>query len=173
MELIIFYIFGGAALLASLGLVVSKNPVHSALFMVVVFFVVAALFVMLGAEFLAAAQILVYAGAIMVLFLFVIMLLRLQPEELRNTSRHAFQRFFGVALGLVIAVQVALIIKRGFIKGASGRFTPEGVVRDFGGNTEAVAAVLFTDYLFPFELTSAILLMAMVGAVVLTKKELK
>ncbi|MBF8251541.1 MAG: NADH-ubiquinone oxidoreductase chain J, partial [Deltaproteobacteria bacterium] len=95
MELILFYIFGGIAIIASLGLVSGKNPVHSALFMVVVFFVVAALFVLLGAEFLAAAQILVYAGAIMVLFLFVIMLLRLQKEELRNTSRHAFQKFFG------------------------------------------------------------------------------
>ncbi|MBM2839094.1 MAG: dehydrogenase [Deltaproteobacteria bacterium] len=161
MELILFYIFGGIAIIASLGLVSGKNPVHSALFMVVVFFVVAALFVLLGAEFLAAAQILVYAGAIMVLFLFVIMLLRLQKEELRNTSRHAF-----------FAFQVVMIFRGGFFKGGKGSFTPDAV-KGFGGNTEAVAAVLFTDYLFPFELTSAILLMAMVGAVVLTKKELK
>lgn len=172
MELILFYIFGGIAIIASLGLVAGKNPVHSALFMVVVFFVVAALFVLLGAEFLAAAQILVYAGAIMVLFLFVIMLLRLQKEELRNTSRHAYQKFFGIVLSLVFAFQVTMIFRGGFFKGAKGNFSPDAV-KGFGGNTEAVAAVLFTDYLFPFELTSAILLMAMVGAVVLTKKELK
>lgn len=171
MELILFYIFGGVAVLASLGLVMGRNPVHSALFMVIVFFVMSALFVLLGAEFLAAAQILVYAGAIMVLFLFVIMLLRLQPEELRNTSRHAFQKFFGVVLSLLLMVQIAFIVKEGFFKGTQGHFTPE-TVTGFGGNTEAVAAALFTDYLFPFELTSAILLMAMVGAVALTKKEL-
>src|SRR3990172_844808 len=172
MELLLFYIFGVVAVLASLGLVTGKNPVHSALFMVVVFFVMAALFVLLRGEFLAAAQILVYAGAIMVLFLFVIMLLRLQPEELRNTSRHKFQKFFGIVLSLVLVAQIALIVRGGFFKGAKGNYTPE-VVSGFGGNTEAVAAVLFTDYLFPFELTSLILLMAMVGAVVLTKKELK
>lgn len=172
MELMIFYIFAGIAVLASLGLIVSKNPVHSALFMVIVFFVVAALFVMLGAEFLAAAQILVYAGAIMVLFLFVIMLLKLRKEELRNTSRHAFQKFFGIVLSLIFAFQVTMIVKGGLFKGAMGRFTPAEIKLN-GGNTEAVAIVLFTDYLFPFELTSAILLMAMVGAVVLTKKELK
>jgi len=108
----------------------------------------------------------------MVLFLFVIMLLRLQKEELRNTSRHAFQKFFGIVLSLVFAFQVTMIVRGGFFKGAKGSFTPDAV-KGFGGNTEAVAAVLFTDYLFPFELTSAILLMAMVGAVVLTKKELK
>ena len=159
-------------MLASLGLVSGKNPVHSALFMVVVFFMMAALFVMLRAEFLAAAQILVYAGAIMVLFLFVIMLLRLQPEELRNTGRHGYQRFFGVILGVGLVIQLALTVKCGLFKGIMGSFTPEAV-KGFGGNTEAVAAVMFTDYLFPFELTSAILLMAIVGAVVLTKKELK
>ncbi len=159
-------------MLASLGLVSGKNPVHSALFMVVVFFMMAALFVMLRAEFLAAAQILVYAGAIMVLFLFVIMLLRLQPEELRNTGRQGYQRFFGVILGVVLVIQIALTVKGGLFKGIMGSFTPEAV-KGFGGNTEAVAAVMFTDYLFPFELTSAILLMAIVGAVVLTKKELK
>lgn len=172
MELIIFYIFGAVAVLASLGLIAGKNPVHSALCMVVVFFVVSALFVMLGAEFLAAAQILVYAGAIMVLFLFVIMLLRLQKEELRNTSRHALQKFFGIVLSLIFAFQVTMIVRGGLFKGARGSFTPDAIIK-YGGNTEAVAAVLFTDYLFPFELTSAILLMAMVGAVVLTKKELK
>ena len=172
MELILFYIFGGVAILASLGLVTGRNPVHSALFMVVVFFAVAALFVLLRAEFLAAAQILVYAGAIMVLFLFVIMLLRLQPEELRNTGRQGFQKFMGVVLGFVLIIQIALIVRGGFFTGTQGNFTPEAV-SGFGGNTEAVAAVLFTDYLFPFELTSAILLMAMVGAVILTKKELK
>lgn len=172
MELIVFYIFGGVAVLASLGLITGKNPVHSALFMVAVFFAVAALFVLLGAEFLAAAQILVYAGAIMVLFLFVIMLLRLQPEEMRNTSRHSLQKFFGVVLSLVFVFQITMIIRGGALKGAIGRYTPEAI-SGLGGNTEAVAAVLFTDYLFPFELTSAILLMAMIGAVVLTKKELK
>lgn len=172
MELLIFYMFAGLAILASIGLVSGKNPVHSALFMVVVFFVVAALFVMLDAEFLAAAQILVYAGAIMVLFLFVIMLLRLQKEELRDTSRHALQKFFGIALSLVFAFQIIMIVRGGLFSGATGSFTPERV-KELGGNTEAVAWVLFTDYLFPFELTSAILLMAMIGAVVLTKKELK
>lgn len=172
MELLLFYVFGGIAILAALGLVTGRNPVHSALFMIIVFFMISALFVLLGAEFLAAAQILVYAGAIMVLFLFVIMLLRLQPEELRNTSRHAFQKLFGVTLSILFVVQIALIIRGGYLKGLKGTYTPD-VVTGFGGNTEAVAAVLFTDYLFPFELTSAILLMAMVGAVVLTKKEIR
>lgn len=172
MELTLFYLFGGIAVLASLGLVTGKNPVHCALFMVVVFFIMSALFVLLGAEFLAAAQILVYAGAIMVLFLFVIMLLKLEPEELRDTSRHAFQKFFGLILSAVFVIQAALIIRGGFIKGAKGIYTPDKIA-DIGGNTEAVAVLLFTDYLFPFELTSAILLMAIVGAVVLTKKELK
>lgn len=171
MELILFYIFGGIAVLASLALISGKNPVHSALFMVAVFFAVAALFVLLRAEFLAAAQIVVYAGAIMVLFLFVIMLLRLQPEEMRNTSRHSFQKIFSVVLSFIIIVQLSLIVRIGILQGGRGEYTPE-VVSGLGGNTEAVAKELFTSYLFPFELTSAILLMAIVGAVVLTKKEL-
>ncbi len=163
METVIFFYFAGV-IVATAGLVVAmKNPVYSALALLVMFFHVAGLFVTLHAEFLAVIQILVYAGAILVLYLFVVMLLNLKREE-----RFHNQVTVGFFLGCVLFAEAALL----FIKGDTslGGNLPSAQAQVTEGNTEAIGELLFSTYLFPFEVASLILLVAMIGAVILTKK---
>jgi len=161
-ELLFFY-FGGVIVGAAALVVTLRNPVYSAISLLVMFFHVAGIFVLLNAEFIAAVQVLVYAGAILVLYLFVVMLLNLKREE-----RYHQQYFLGVFLGVVILTEVALILVRTTFSGAVGPFTP--AVIQAVGNTEAVGRSLFTTYLLPFEVASLILLVAMVGAIILAKR---
>ena len=165
METFIFFYFA-AVIVTTAGFVVAmKNPVYSALALLVMFFHVAGLFVTLHAEFLAVIQILVYAGAILVLYLFVVMLLNLKREE-----RFHYQGAVGFFLGCVLFAEAVLLVVKGDtslgsdLAGASGN---AGVTE---GNTDAIGELLFSTYLFPFEVASLILLVAMVGAVILTKK---
>ena len=161
-----FYVF--AALTLGCGVLVvanpvSRSPVTSAMFLVLTIVSLAGLFVLLHAFFLAAVQVLVYAGAVMVLFLFVIMLLDLKEE-----ARRKFKAF-GVVTGLVsVGALAALALKTIWTSGVGQGLDPqtEGATRSLGG-------MLFTQYLLPFEIVSVLLLVAMVGVVLLSKKDLK
>ena len=165
--LILFIILAVAAVVSALGLLVSRNAVYAALFLVLNFACVAVFYLLLGAPFIALAQVTVYAGAIMVLFLFVIMLLG--SEKLPKGKVLPWQR------PLAIGLAALLLAEAGFLLFQRLRLTaslpnPDALVN----TTEALrtlAMMLFNQYLLPFEVTSILLLVAMVGAIVLTKKE--
>jgi NADH-quinone oxidoreductase subunit J len=168
---VIFFIFAALALLGALGVVLARNPVHSALFLVTTLVSVAVFFVQQDAQLLAVVQIIVYAGAIVVLFLFVIMLLGVDREEsLRDPI--PFQRPAAVALGVVLLGEVLFLAGHQWATGktADSLHTIKGGATDLGGNVERVARVLFTDFLWPFEITSALLVIAVVGGVVLARR---
>ncbi|HPD60338.1 MAG TPA: NADH-quinone oxidoreductase subunit J [Thermodesulfobacteriota bacterium] len=170
MEGIIFYIIALVTIVAALRVVMGRNAVHSALWLVLVFFCFGAFYVLLQAEFVAAIQVIVYAGAIMVLFLFVIMLLRVdRPEEL--PPKHRSQRVVGVLLGIALLIGVGVTVAVDLLPGKSGEKSIEALNTLSGGNTQALAEKLFTDYLLHFEATSALLLAAIVGAVILAKRK--
>jgi NADH-quinone oxidoreductase subunit J len=155
-----FVILAATVIASALGLILKRNPIHGALFLVVNLGCVAVLFLMLGAEFLAAAQVIVYAGAIMVLFVFAIMVLIPGKEETGPDPRRS-TRVLAVPVGLVLFGQLVVILwARG---GAPASDLPAGSV-------ESLGRLLFTDYLFPFELTSVLLLAAMVGVLVLASR---
>ena len=174
LDALVFYAL--AVMIVGLGILVitAKSAVHSVLFLVMDFLFVAALYVTLNAEFLAVIQIMVYAGGIVVLYLFVVMLVNLK----RAPEQHADSRRLGVvgmALALVVLVELVAIAYVSSARAAvpvvarSVQLFPAGVQ---GGNTEELGWVLYTDYLIPFELASMLLLVAMVGAVVLAKRSL-
>ncbi len=161
-EQTIFYLVSLLAIVSAVAMIVSKNAVHAALFMVVNFALVAVLYFLLRASFIGTIQIIVYAGAIMVLFLFVIMMLNVQEAERPQ------DRLFGMSsLAPVIAAGLlAVLIYVGFgVKQPAA--TSTGL--EFA-NIQDVGALLFTRYLYPFEITSVLLLVAMIGAVVLAKR---
>jgi NADH-quinone oxidoreductase subunit J len=160
-----FTVVALVAVAAAAGVVLAaRNAVHSALFLVVTLFCVAVLFLTLAAEFLAAVQILVYAGAIMVLFLFVITLLNpLQPE---TPDRLGHQGAFAGALALVLLVEIALVIRSGALAAIPGGAPPPLAA---GSNVEQLGLSLYSTYLLPFEVTSVLLLVAIVGAVTLAR----
>src|SRR6185369_17041422 len=159
MQDILFYIFAGLALIFGFMTVAnpfSRNPVTSAMFLVLTMGALAGLFVLLQAFFIAAVQILVYAGAVMVLFLFVIMLLDLKDEERRRFNT------FGIVTGLISVGAIAAIFARTFL--ASGlRISPPAISQ--AGATQPLGELLFSRYLLPFEIVSVLLLVAMVGAI--------
>lgn len=165
MDLFFFLVFALIALVCAVNVVLQKHPIASALSLVGVMSSLAVMYLLLGAEFLAMAQIIVYAGAIMVLFVFVIMLLNAGAEETRGRSW--MSQIFGVP------AMLALVGVLGFF--AMKWFPNAGFVKfgDFaGGGAQQVGYALFTDYLLPFEVTSVLILIAIVGAIVLARKEL-
>ena len=165
METFIFFYFA-SIIVVTAGLVVAmKNPVYSALSLLVMFFHVAGLFVTLHAEFLAIIQILVYAGAILVLYLFVVMLLNLKREEYFHN-----QLIVGLFLGCVLFAESVLLVLKGETMIGQNLVPVDTPVELTHGNTESIGELLYSTYLFPFEVASLILLVAMVGAVILTKK---
>lgn len=157
----LFWFFSIAMLLSGLLVILSRNPVNSAMFLVLTMFFMAGLFVVLEAYFLAIIQVLVYAGAVMVLFLFVIMFLDLKAEQRR--------RFRILTFGGGIIVASAFLVKVHGVVENLPVVAAKGVV----GTTEAVGKLLFTRYLLPFEVTSLLLLVAMIGVVLLSKRDLK
>lgn len=163
---ILFFVFAGLTLLCGFLVVAnpfSRNPVTSAMFLVLSIASLAGLFVLLNAFFLAAVQVLVYAGAVMVLFLFVIMLLDLREEE-----RRAFKKFT-VGTGVLAVAAVAFLLVRAiWFSGASTNIQPV-----LQGSTRPLGEALFRSYLLPFEIVSVLLLVAMVGVVLLSKKDLR
>ena len=160
----LFLFLAVLTVVAALGVVLHPNPVKSALFLVVTLFLLAVVFVLLEAHMIAALQIIVYAGAIMVLFLFVIMLLNLQTDDPERGRRRYVLRGLAWLGGIALAVELA-VLTRGAVVGPAGA-APVGY-----GGAQAVAQSLYTDFLFPFELTSILLLVAVVGAVVLAQKQ--
>lgn len=169
-----FWYFAGVICVTSLLVVALRNPIYSALSLLIMFFHVAGLYVTLHAEFLAAVQIIVYAGAILVLYLFVVMLLNVKRED-----RYHTQFPVGIFLGLCIVTEVVLLA---FHPGFSSHPAHPPSNTDGSaqaaqaaagtGNTETIGELLYSTYLFPFEVASLILLVAMIGAIILAKKDI-
>jgi NADH-quinone oxidoreductase subunit J len=165
----VFYAFAGLTVAGALGVVVLRNPVHAALSLLATFLAVAALFVLQHAEFLAAVQVLIYAGGVMVLFLFVIMLVNVktlpaEPQYLRTLA----------PVAALVALVLAVLIGLGSWTATRGASTAAPLTIVDGqtlGNTEAVGWSLYRAYLLPFEVVSLVLLVAMIGAIVLGRKE--
>jgi NADH-quinone oxidoreductase subunit J len=163
-DLILFWVFAPIAVIAALAMVLARKAVHSALFLIVNFFCLAVFFLVLGSPFLFAVQIIVYAGAIMVLFLFVIMLLGVAGEE-SLVERMKAQRPLAVLLGFGLVAEVFFAVRLGVGIGTRAAGDFDAVNR--GGNIRALARILFNSYFFPFEVTSVLLIVAAVGAMVL------
>jgi NADH-quinone oxidoreductase subunit J len=166
METILFYIVALIAVGSGLIVILSRSPVNSALGLVNTFFCLAVFYVMLYAPFMAAVQIMVYAGAIMVLILFVIMLLNLGSDAGKRFTHGVVWAAFASVL---VLVNLLVFVKRGQVSGAQGDVT-NAMVLDFG-HTELIGKAMFTEFLLPFEIASILLLVAIVGAVILTKRE--
>ena len=168
-EAIAFY-FIAACILGFAVLVVStKDTVHSVLFLVLDFLFVAALYVLLGAQFLAAIQILVYAGGIVVLYLFVVMLVNLKRPPEAHSDPHRKTKW-GFALAVAVLAELALLAVRS--SDMPVRPIVQAAEVPVTGNTEVIGWMLYTSYLIPFEIASMLLLVAMIGAIVLAKREL-
>jgi NADH-quinone oxidoreductase subunit J len=163
-DLILFFGIALIAVATAISMLASRNAVYSALFLVLNFLAVAALYLLLNAAFIAVVQVTVYAGAIMVLFLFVIMLLGTEEEQIGGRIR--WQMPVAIILGLGLAAELAFVLLSG--AGSSSKAF-ESVGAEFG-SPASIGRVLFSEYLIPFEITSLLLLVAMVGAIVLTLK---
>jgi NADH-quinone oxidoreductase subunit J len=155
------------AVASAISMIVSRNAVYSALFLVLNFVTVAVLYLLLHAAFIALVQVTVYAGAIMVLFLFVIMLLG--AEQLGTGPTLRWQLPAALILGLGLLAEMAFV----FFGGVGGRAAPAAILGEAFGSPTAVGTLLFSEYLLPFEITSVLLLAAMVGAIVLTRDPLR
>ncbi|MCD6527186.1 MAG: NADH-quinone oxidoreductase subunit J [Desulfuromonas sp.] len=166
LQLFFFYLVALVAIVAGFCVISCKNPINSAISLVMTFFCLAIFYVMLHAPFMAAIQIMVYAGAIMVLIIFVMMLLN-QGAEVIARYRHAVIGAF-VAAALMM-VQIIVLIKQGAVSATVGPISSD--VIETVGHTELIGQALFTDFLLPFEIASILLLVAIVGAVVLAKRE--
>ncbi len=167
MELLVFVLASAMVLAGAIGVIVRSNPVHAALSLILTLFGVAVHFVALGAHFLAAVQIIVYAGAIVVLFLFVIMLLGVDNSEDLSIEPFPIQRPVAVAIGVAVAGLVIAAVLRASDTLAQG--TP--LEADNDDNIRALARNLFQDHVFAFEFTSILLIVAVAGTVLLTRKE--
>ena len=193
MPTMIFFIIGTIAVASSILVVVLRNPVHSALFLLLTFLCVAVIFILVGAEFVGAVQVLVYAGGIMVLFLFVVMLINVRDLPEQAMLSPYWKGALGVGLGLFVLF--ASVVRGGAyaepvdnprglrqttmqvrqrVRGEDGRRVVRlRNQRRTVGNTEAVGMMLYREYLVPFELASLFLLVAMIGAIVIGKRELQ
>ena len=166
MEIVVFYVFAALALAGALMVILFKSPVSSALSLVLTLFATAVLFVLLLGHFVAVIQILVYAGAIMILFLFTVMFLNLKEGALEFESKHLG---FKVSILLVILLFVGYFASIGFKNGMLIRNLGLSGMDGFG-SVQGVGTTLFTDYLLPFELTSILIIVAIIGVVVIAKK---
>ena len=167
MEVVAFYIFAGIAVLASIGVVSQRNPMHSVLLLIVSFGGLAGLYILLDAPFTAVTQIIIYAGAIMVLFLFVVMLLNAHTEDESvpaSLGPHAMK--LGALLSVVLCIEVVVALMKIPITSLVTDPTAAASISDVG----RIGSVLFTTYSFAFEVTSILILVAMVGAVVIAGK---
>ena len=161
---VIFYVLASIALVSGFLVIWSRNAVHSAVYLVLSFLSVAGLYVLLEAEFVAAVQVLVYAGGIMVLFLFVIMLVNLRDALGRRVRLHAT---VGASVGLGVVALILYVYSTGRLRPAAAGVS---VLRQ-GGNLQTVGWSLYRDYLLPFEVASILLLVAMIGAIVLARQK--
>ena len=161
--LLVFFFLAAIAILGAISLILQRHPIHSALSLIVVMVALAGLYLLMGAEFVAAVQIIVYGGAIMVLFIFVIMLLNAGVEERTNMSKMAGWAGLPLAIALMgfLAAAVARSTDRVQAVAQSGATAP----------TKVVAGLLFQEFVYPFELTSFLILVAVIGAIVLAQRE--
>ena len=164
---VLFYAFAAVLLVAALGVITSRNPVHAALFLVLAFVQSAFLWLLIEAEFLAIVLVLVYVGAVMVLFLFVVMMLDINVEELRK----GYTRYLplGAAVALIVALEIGHVI---WFRSQGLQFltAPQGMPADYS-NTKELGAVLYTQHVYAFEIASVILLLAIVAAITLTMRK--
>jgi len=166
-DALIFVLAGLTSIICCIVVVAQTSPVRAALFLIMAFFAQAVLFVQLSALFVAALQIIVYAGAIMVLFLFIIMLLNLRKAEF-GADKHPLQRFAAIVLGVSLLFEIIMVL---YWSLQSGGTRTANIPAGFG-SVESIGELLFTKYLLPFEATSFLLMAAILGAVVLAKKRL-
>ena len=166
-QTVVFYLFGAIAVAAALGVILVRNPVHAALFLVLAFFSSAAIWLLLEAEFLAIALVLVYVGAVMVLFLFVVMMLDINIDRLREGFWSNLP--LGLLVAAVLVVEMVLVLTGDFFRQAPA---PVPLPAD-ASNTADIGRVLYTVYAYPFEITAMVLLVAMVAAVSLTLRKRK
>src|SRR5712692_662628 len=164
MDIYIFLIFAAAAVGCAINLIWQRHPISSALSLIGVMASLAVIYLFLGAEFIAAIQVIVYAGAIMVLFIFVIMLLNAGEEE--RTRRSVLARFLGLPLFVALLAQIGFLVYRQFATAPAVEFG------GFVGTTALLGRSLFREYVLPFEVTSVLFLVAIIGAVVLARKEI-
>jgi len=162
-EKFLFYLFAAVLVFAALRVISVRNPVHAALFLVLAFFNSAVLWMLLEAEFLAIVLVLVYVGAVMVLFLFVVMMLDINIAPLRE----GFIRYLpgGILVAVIIAAEMGLLLASDFFD--SARYVSQAHPQGYS-NTEALGIVLYTEYVYPFEIAAAILLVAIIAAITLT-----
>jgi NADH-quinone oxidoreductase subunit J len=167
LALVLFYAFAAILLVAAVAVVLVRNPVHAALCLVLAFFTAAALWLLLYAEFLAITLVLVYVGAVMVLFLFVVMMLDINLDRLRQ----GFWRNLplGLIVGVLMAAEMVALLAKSALTGGGGATAPGP---DFS-NTRALGEVLYTDYVFAFEIAAVILLVAIIAAIALTLRSRK
>ncbi len=166
LQAIAFYLLAAVTVISGFLVITARNPVHSVLFLIMAFFTAAGLFVMLGAEFLAMLLIVVYVGAVAVLFLFVVMMLDVDFTQLRE----GFARYLpiGMVVGGVLSVEMVMVAITVAANGAAGKnAAPAAPVADLP-NAEAIGRVLYTDYIYFFQAAGLVLLVAMIGAIVLT-----
>lgn len=168
----LFYVFSAVLLFASFRVITARNPVHAALFLVLAFFQAAAIWILLKAEFLAITLVLVYVGAVMVLFLFVVMMLDINLDSVRK----GFWKHFPLAgtVGAIIALEMSYVLMGGF------REPPQGASASVAGqlgaqvsNTKELGKVLYSQYIYPLEIAAVILLVAIIAAIALTLRERK
>jgi NADH-quinone oxidoreductase subunit J len=164
----VFLVGAVAILVGALGVVLSRNPVHSAIFLVLTLFGAAVEFINQQADFLAAVQVIVYAGAVVILFLFVIMLLGVDREESIAKDPLRGQRPTAIVLGVVVLIELVVIAR--LQNWATGSHSSAGQVSGNGDNIVKLGQSIFTRYLFPFEITSVLLVIAVIGAVVLARR---
>lgn len=168
-DVLFFYLIATVSIVTAIGVVAARNPVHSGIFLILCFVNIAGIFVMLGAEFLAVIQIIVYTGAILVLVLFVIMLV--DPKDLPSFhTAEPLQRYLSPLLGLVLLLEIGAAIVTRTSSGIKGSATPENIAA-IGGNTQALGQVIYSKYLLAFEVTSLVLTIGVIGAVVLALPE--
>ena len=165
---IVFYVFSAVMLFAASRVISVKNPVHAALFLVLAFFSASALWMLLKAEFLAIALVLVYVGAVMVLFLFVVMMLDINVEELRKQFRSYLP--VGLLVGAAVLVEMVLLLSLSFGKKVGITGGTNAIVLD-GSNTKALGIELFTKYIYAVEIAGVLLLVAIVAAIALTLRD--
>jgi NADH-quinone oxidoreductase subunit J len=163
---IVFYVLAAILLFSGIRVITTRNPVHAALFLVLAFFTAAGIWLLLEAEFLAIALILVYVGAVMVLFLFVVMMLDINLDKLRE----GFWEYLPMAglIGVLMVVEMTMVLAEKNLHPSEAVELPANY-----SNTAALGKVLYTDYLLPFELAAVVLLVAMIAAIVLTLRERK
>jgi NADH-quinone oxidoreductase subunit J len=167
-ETIAFYLFSGILVASAIMVVFSKNPVHSVLFLILAFFNAAGLFILLGAEFVAMILVIVYVGAVAVLFLFVVMMLDINFAELRRGINTYLP--FGIFLGVILFIELVFLVFQGWVAppaGGPALAAPAPMLTEIS-NTRALGQLIYTHYLYIFQVSGLILLVAMIGAIVLT-----